>query len=154
MTGPWIARRVSSGPSARGPNRHDNSNAIATGIAVMKTMAEAPLSPAPKTNRGTSMKFAPTNAAMAPTAVATEFIVTTCSRGTTCGSDADSPDPTNRAKPLANNAPSSSGRSPARTARIVPIAATRIRRPALAPTSTSRRSHLSISAPANGPSSE
>lgn len=153
MTGPWIARRVSSGPSARAPNRHDNSNAIATGIAVMKTMAEAPLSPAPKTNRGTSMKFAPTNAAMAPTAVATEFIVTTCSRGTTCGSDADSPDPTNRA--AVGEQCAQQQRQVARpTARIVPIAAMRIRRPALAPTSTSRRSHLSISAPANGPSSE
>ena len=30
---PWIARWVSSGPSTRGPNRNDSSNAINTGIA-------------------------------------------------------------------------------------------------------------------------
>ena len=70
----------------------------------MKMIAEAPLSPAPTRRRGNSMKFAPTKAAQAPTAVATEFIVTTCSRGTTCGSDAESPDATNRDRPLATSA--------------------------------------------------
>ena len=79
-------------------------------------------SPSPAIQRGTSMKLAPMKAAKAPAAVATEFIVTTCSRGTTWGSDADRPDATKRAKPLASNAPHSSGRSPAPTARIVPIA--------------------------------
>ncbi len=145
---------MSSGPSTRGANRNDSSNATDTGITVRKMIAEAPSSPAPSTRRGTIMKLAPRNAATAPDAVATEFIVTTCSRGTTCGSDADRPEATNRARPLANSAPISSGMSPARIAKMVPIATMKISRPALAPTSTSRRSHRSISAPANGPSSE
>ena len=145
---------MSSGPSTREPNRNDSSKAIDTGTSVRKMIAEAPLSPAPTRNRGTSMKLAPRKAAKAPDALATAFIVTTCSRGTTCGNDADSPDATNRAKPLAKSAPNNSGRSPALTARIVPIAAIRMRRPTLAPTSTSRRSQRSISAPANGPNSE
>ena len=145
---------MSSGPSTRGPNLNDSTKAMDTGMAMMKMIAEAPSSPAPTRKRGNSMKFAPRKAAKAPTAVATEFIVTTCSRGTTCGSAAESPDATNRDKPLATSAANSSSTSPARTARIVPIVAMRIRRAALAPTSTSRRSQRSISAPANGPSSE
>ncbi|CKS71610.1 Uncharacterised protein [Mycobacterium tuberculosis] len=100
------------------------------------------------------MKLAPRNAETAPDAMATEFIVTTCSRGTTWGSAADSPEATNRAKPLATSAPTNSGTSPAPTASIVPTPAIRASRPVLAPTSTHRRSHRSIRAPAKGPSSE
>lgn len=120
----------------------------------MKMMIDAPRSLPPTKKRGISMKLASKNAAMAPEAVASEFIATTCSRGTTCGSDADSPEATNLEKPLNSSAPSSSDISPARTARIVPITMIRTRRNELAPTSTHRRSHRSISAPANGPSSE
>ncbi|CNU12177.1 Uncharacterised protein [Mycobacterium tuberculosis] len=145
---------MSSGPSTRGPNRSDQSNAIDTGIATRKTIAEAPSSPLPSSQRGNSMKLAPRNAETAPDAMATEFIVTTCSRGTTWGSAADSPEATNRAKPLATSAPTNSGTSPAPTASIVPTPAIRASRPVLAPTSTHRRSHRSIRAPAKGPSSE
>ena len=49
----------------------------------MKMIAAAPVSSAPNSQRGTSMKLAPRNAAALPVAVATEFIVTTWSRGTT-----------------------------------------------------------------------
>ena len=55
------------------------------------------------------MKLAPRKAAIAPDAVATEFIVTTCSRGTTWGSDADRPDATKRAIPLAQQRPEQQG---------------------------------------------
>ena len=100
------------------------------------------------------MKLAPRNVAAAPVAVATEFIVTTCSRGTTCGSAADSPEETNRVKPLTINAPNRIGRSPTPTASSVPTTTTSTSRPMLAPMSTTRRSQRSSSAPANGPSSE
>ena len=100
------------------------------------------------------MKLAPTNAATAPVADAIEFIVTTCSRGTTWGRAADKPEETNRARPLTTSAPHSTSTLPAPTARQIPTRATDTSRPRLAPTSTSRRSQRSISAPANGPSSE
>ena len=114
----------------------------------------APASPEPNSARGTSMKLAPRKAATAPTADAIEFIVTTCSRGTTWGSAADSPDMTNRASPLTTNAPHSTNRSRAPSARQMPTTATDTTRPTLAAINTSRRSQRSISAPANGPSSE
>ena len=66
------------------------------------------------------MKFAPRNVAVAPVAVATEFIVTTRSRGTTCGSAADSPEVTKRLKPLTISAPHSTNRSLAPTASSTP----------------------------------
>ena len=71
----------------------------------MKMIAADPASLAPNSTRGSSMKFAPRNVATAPTATATEFIVTTCSRGTTCGSAADRPDATKRVNPLTISAP-------------------------------------------------
>ena len=113
-----------------------------------------PRSPEPKRARGTSMKLAPRNAAIAPVADAIEFIVTTCSRGTTCGRAADRPDETNRARPLTTSAPHSTSKSRAPNARQMPTTATDTTRPTLAAISTSRRSQRSISAPANGPSSE
>ena len=119
-----------------------------------KMIDAAPRSPEPKIARGTSMKLAPRKAATAPTADAIEFIVTTCSRGTTCGRAADSPDPTNRARPLTTSAPHSTGTLPAPTARQIPTIATDTTRPTLAAISTKRRSQRSINAPANGPSSE
>ena len=71
----------------------------------MKTAVADAASPAPNVHRGTNMKIAPRNRDAALTAVATEFIVSTCSRGTTCGSAADSPEVTNRVNPLTINAP-------------------------------------------------
>ncbi len=76
-------------------------------------IAAAPASSAPNSQRGTSMKVAPRNAAAPPVAVATAFIVTTWSRGTTSGSAADRPDETKRVKPLTINAPNRIGRSSA-----------------------------------------
>ena len=121
----------------------------------MKMMAEAPRSPAPTKKRGTSMKLAPRKAATAPDAVATEFIVTTCSRGTTWGSDADSPDVDEPGQAVGEQ------RSEQQRHVAGPDGQDRADRgdqisagPMLAPTSTSRRSQRSISAPANGPSSE
>ena len=90
---------------------------------------EAPRSPPPASQRGSNMKLAPRKAEIAPEAMATEFIVTTFSRGTTCGNAADKPEATNRAKPLASRATHSSKRSPAPTARIVPTAAMKISHP-------------------------
>ena len=55
------------------------------------------------------MKLAPRKARTAPDAVATEFMVTTSSRGTTSGSAADRPDMTNRDRPLVSSAAISSG---------------------------------------------
>ena len=100
------------------------------------------------------MKLAPRNAATAPTAAAIEFIVTTCSRGTTCGSAADMPDETKRANPLTTNAPHSTSVVASTQRETDPTKATDSTRPMLAQTSTSRRSQRSISAPANGPSNE
>ena len=100
------------------------------------------------------MKLAPRKVAVAPTAVATEFIVTTRCDGTTCGSAADSPEVTNRLKPLTISAPHSTTRSLAPTASSRPTPITRISRPRLAAISTARRSQRSSSAPANGPSNE
>ncbi len=88
-TDPWIARRLSSGPRMCSGNRHDSQRAIATGTATIRMIVAAPVSSAPNSQRGTSMKNAPPNAAAPPVAVATEFIDTTCARGTTCGSAAD-----------------------------------------------------------------
>ena len=138
----------------RGGKRTDSHSANATGAVTMNMIAAAPVSPDPNSQRGSSMKSAPRNAAAAPVAVATEFIVTTCSRGTTCGSAADSPEETNRVKPLTINAPNRIGRSPAPAASSMPTAITSASRPLLAPTSTRRRSQRSSSAPANGPSTE
>src|ERR1700694_315964 len=137
-----------------GGKRSDSTSAIDTGTATIKMIAAAPVSPAPKSQRGTSMKLAPKNAAAAPVAVATEFMATTRSRGTTSGSAADRPDNTNRVKPLTTNAPYKIGRFPAPAASNDATRSTRTSRPMLAPTSTSRRSQRSSSAPANGPSSE
>ena len=120
----------------------------------MKMIAAAPVSSAPNSQRTNSMKMAPRKAATAPVAVATEFIATTCPRGTTSGSAADRPDETNRVKPLTINAPNRIGRSPAPAASSAATATTSSSRPRLAPTSTSRRSQRSSSAPANGPSTE
>ncbi|BBZ25739.1 hypothetical protein MMAD_00340 [Mycolicibacterium madagascariense] len=89
-----------------GANRTDRNHASATGAAAMNSAAAEPLSPAPNAQRGTSMKTAPKNSVAALTAVATEFIVSTCSRGTTCGSPAESPDVTKRVKPLTTREPS------------------------------------------------
>src|ERR1700682_1091025 len=94
-----------------GGKRTDNSNAAATGRATMKMIVAAPASSEPNSQRDTNMKPAPRDAAAAPVAVATEFIVTTCSRGTTSGSAADSPEDTNRVKPLTSNAQNRIGRS-------------------------------------------
>ena len=149
-----MARALACGPSTCGGNRTDNSSASATGIATMKMIAAAPVSSAPNSHRGTSMKPAPRNAAAPPVAVATEFIVTTCSRGTTSGSAADRPEETNRVNPLTISAPNRIGRSPAPAASSAAMPSTSTSRPRLAPTSTSRRSHRSSSAPANGPSTE
>ena len=104
-----MARALACGPSTCGGNRTDNSSAIDTGSTTMKMIAAAPVSPAPKSHRGTSMKAAPRNAAAPPVAVATEFIVTTWSRGTTSGSAAERPDETKRVKPLTINAPNRIG---------------------------------------------
>ena len=97
--------------------RNDSNSDDSSGILTSKMIEAAPGSPAPKNARGTSMKSAPRNAAVAPVAVATEFIVTTRSRGTTCGSAADRPDVTNRLKPLTTSAPHSTTRSRAPKAR-------------------------------------
>ncbi len=120
----------------------------------MRMIAAAPLSSAPNSERGTSMKPAPRNAAAPPVAVATEFIVTTCWRGTTSGSAADSPDATNRVNPLAINAPNRICGSLAPAASSAAMASISTSRPRLAPTSTSRLSQRSSNAPANGPSTE
>ena len=112
------------------------------------------VSPEPKIQRGTSMKLAPRNAAAAPTAVATEFIVTTCSRGTTSGSAALSPEVTNRLKPLTVNAAHSTNKPRAPAANRTATPMTNTRRAAFATINTNRRSHRSKRAPANGPSSE
>ena len=154
ITDPWIARTLSSGPSRWGGNRHANHSASATGIATIKMIAAAPVSLAPNSQRGTSMKIAPRNAAAPPVAVAIEFINTTCFRGTTCGSAADSPDETKRVNPLTIRAATRIVRSSTLAASSEATASTISRRPTLAPTSTRRRSHRSSSAPANGPSSE
>lgn len=74
---PWSVRTVSSGPSTRAGNLSASSRARVTGTATMKMMAAEPVSPAPISQRGTSMKLAPANAANAPAAIATEFIDTT-----------------------------------------------------------------------------
>jgi hypothetical protein len=87
-------------------------------------------------------------------AVATEFIVTTCSRGTTSGSAADRPEDTKRVKPLAINAPNRIDRSSAPEASSAAMPSTRITRAAFAPINTVRRSQRSSRAPANGPSTE
>src|SRR6188508_3377191 len=94
-----------------GGKRTDNSNAATTGRATMKMIAAAPVSSEPNTQRDSNMKLAPRDAAVAPVAVATAFIVTTRSRGTTSGSAADRPEETNRVKPLTINAPNKIGRS-------------------------------------------
>ena len=137
-----------------GGKRTDNSNANATGSATMKMIAAAPVSPEPNAQRGKSMKLAPRDAAAPPVAVATEFIVTTRSRGTTSGSAADRPEETNRVKPLTINAPNRIGRSLLPVANRAATASTSSSLPRFAPTSTSRRSQRSSSAPANGPSTE
>ena len=102
---------LACGPSTCGENRTDSTSATDTGMTTRRMIAAAPVSPAPKSDRGTSMKPAPRDAAAMPVAVATEFIVTTVSRGTTSGSAADRPEETNRVKPLAISAPNKIGRS-------------------------------------------
>ena len=82
------------------------------------------------------MKLAPTNAAAAPTAVATAFIATTCPRGTTCGSDADRPEPTKRETPLTSSAGARIDWSFAPRANSTPTAASSTSRAAFAPTKT------------------
>ena len=99
-----------------GGKRTDSRSASDTGTATIKMIAAAPVSSAPNNQRGSSMKLAPRNAAACPVAVATEFIVTTWSRGTTSGSAADRPDETKRVKPLTINAPNRIARSCAPTA--------------------------------------
>ena len=94
-----------------GGKRHDSHSAISTGTATIKMIVAAPVSSAPNSQRGSSMKTAPRAAAAPPAAVATEFIATTRSRGTTCGSDADRPDETKRVNPLTINAATRIGRS-------------------------------------------
>lgn len=116
--------------------------------------AAAALSPDPKITLGPNMKLAPRNAAVAPTAVATEFMVTTCSRGTTSGRAADSPDVTNRLTPLTVNAAHSTGRSRAPAASNAATPSTSTNRAAFATTRTARRSQRSSRAPVNGPSTE
>ncbi|PQM49718.1 hypothetical protein C1Y40_00052 [Mycobacterium talmoniae] len=138
----------------RGANRTDSTSAIVTGMVTMKMIVAPPVSPEPISQRGTHMNTKPRNAATAPVAMATAFMVTTCSRGTTCGNAADSPEDTNRLNPVASNAAHNTSRSPAPTASKVPIPSTNTSRATLAAISTSRRSHRSSSAPANGPSSE
>lgn len=147
------ARRV-VGAQDVGANRTDRIHATATGTDAMNRAADEPLSPTPNAHRGTSMKIAPKNNDAALTAVATEFMVSTCSRGTTCGSAADSPEVTNRVKPLTTKAPSRIHGAPAWNASrnaTVMMNSTRAR---FAPISTRRRSHRSSNAPANGPSNE
>ena len=100
------------------------------------------------------MKFAPRKAAAAPVAVATEFIVTTCSRGTTSGNAADRPDVTNRLNPLTISARHSTSTSPTPAASAAATPITSTSRAALATMSTERRSHRSSRAPANGPRTE
>ncbi len=117
-------------------------------------MIAAPESPAPNHQRGSSMNIAPANAATDVVAVATEFIAITCSRGTTCGSAALSPEDTNRVNPLASNALNRIGTSERPAASRVPTTRMTTSRPMLAPISTRRRSQRSSRAPANGPSSE
>ena len=120
----------------------------------MTIVVAAPVSPEPNIRRGASMKFAPRNAATAPVAVATEFMVTTRSRGTTSGSAADSPEVTNRLKPLTVSARQSTNTSPTPVAKAAATPSTSSRRAVLAAISTDRRSQRSSSAPANGPSKE
>jgi hypothetical protein len=145
---------LSCGPSTCGEKRTDNTNAIATGTATRQMIAAAPVSSAPKNDRGGSIERAPRKAASAPVAVAAEFIATTRSRGTTSGSAADRPDDTKRVKPLTINAPNRISRSWAPTASRAATPSTSSRRPVLAPMNTNRRSQRSSSAPANGPTSE
>ena len=89
-----------------------------------------------------------------PVAVATEFIVTTVSRGTTSGSAADRPEEMNLVKPLAINAPNKIGRSAAPAASSAAMPSISTSRPTFAPMNTSRLSQRSSNAPANGPSNE
>ena len=89
-----------------------------------------------------------------PVAVATAFIVTTWSRGTTSGSAADRPDETKRVKPLTINAPNRIGRSFGADGEQSRRRRDEHQPPRLAPMNTSRRSQRSSSAPANGPSIE
>ena len=89
-----------------------------------------------------------------PVAVATEFIVTTRSRGTTSGSAADRPEETNRVKPLAISAPKRIGRSLAPAASSAAMPSISTSRPRFAPTNTNRLSQRSSNAPANGPNTE
>ena len=83
----------------------------------MKMTVAEPVSFAPNSQRGSSMKLAPRNAETAPTAVASAFIVTTCSRGTTWGSEADRPEVTKRLTPLTSSAPASTARPSAPNAK-------------------------------------
>ena len=116
-------------------------------------MAAAP-SPEPTIHRGINMKLAPRKVAVAPVAVATEFIVTIRLGGTTCGSAAESPEVTKRLKPLTISAPHSTNRSRAPAASSAATPRTSTTRAAFATMSTVRRSQRSSSAPANGPSNE
>ena len=128
--------------------------AARVGTITRKMTVAEPKSPAPKTARSISMKLAPTKVAVAPTAVATEFMVATWSRGTTWGSAAERPDVTNRVTPLTISAPSSSTTSSALKASSIPTRATSRTRIRLAQINTVRRSQRSSSAPAKGPIAE
>ena len=89
--------------------------------------------------------------ATAPAVVASAFAPTSESWATVCGSDADSPDPTNRPTPMINSAVMNRiglGSLATIWMATMPTRAQRIR---FAQTITRRRLQRSSSAPANGP---
>ena len=93
------------------------SSASATGTATMKMTAAAPLSSAPNSQRGTSMKLAPRNAAAAAGRGRDRVHRRPPGRAARrAGSAADRPDETNRVKPLTISAPNRIARSLAPTA--------------------------------------
>ena len=87
-------------------------------------------------------------------AVATAFIVTTRSRGTTSGRAADRPEETKRVKPLTISAPNRIGKIIRAGGQQRADTEDQQQPAEVCGESTSRRSQRSSSAPANGPSTE
>ncbi|GAB3913437.1 hypothetical protein GCM10029964_122960 [Kibdelosporangium lantanae] len=149
-----LGSSTSSGPSWPRANLIANSAATTQPMIANDVVMPDPWSSSPKTLRSAMAHPPPTTAMIEPAVTATELAWMMFLPGTTCGRDADSPDPVNRVTPRTSS--DSRNRILLLTLASSPTVAMRTSAPRnrLATTSTRRRSHRSSRAPANGPTTE
>ena len=113
-----------------------------------------PTFPAPNSARSPMAQPPPSTATSEPSVAENAFAVTTLDSGTTCGSEADRPEPMNRLIPSAASAMENRSTPPSPKPTAMADATMAIPRKRFAKISTRRRSQRSSNAPANGPTRE